>query len=67
MRILVLGGGQVASAVTALVPAQHEVLLRPRTALDIVDAAAVTRAVQELNPDCIVNAAAYTAVDLAED
>jgi dTDP-4-dehydrorhamnose reductase len=45
----------------------HEVVARARPALDIVDAAAVARAFEEIRPDWVVNAAAYTAVDLAED
>jgi dTDP-4-dehydrorhamnose reductase len=35
--------------------------------LDVVDVAAVARAFEEIRPDWVVNAAAYTAVDLAED
>ncbi len=37
------------------------------SALDITDAAAVDRVVGQSRPDVIVNAAAYTAVDRAED
>jgi dTDP-4-dehydrorhamnose reductase len=67
VKVLVLGGGQVASAVAATRPGGHEVVTRARPALDIVDAAAVARALGEIRPDWVVNAAAYTAVDLAED
>ncbi len=77
MKVLVLGGGQVAGAVAATAAAAggeaasklggHDVVTRARAALDIVDAAAVTRAFEEIRPDWVVNAAAYTAVDLAED
>jgi dTDP-4-dehydrorhamnose reductase len=67
MKVLVLGGGQIARAVAAAVPGQHQVVSRPRAELDIVDAIAVTRTLAEIKPDWVVNAAAYTAVDLAED
>jgi dTDP-4-dehydrorhamnose reductase len=67
MKVLVLGGGQIAKAVCAAVPSQHQVVSRPRAELDIVDAKAVTRTLAEIKPDWVVNAAAYTAVDLAED
>jgi dTDP-4-dehydrorhamnose reductase len=67
MRVLVLGGGQIARAVGAAAPSQHQVVARARAELDIVDAEAVTRALAEIKPDWVVNAAAYTAVDLAED
>ena len=68
MRVLVLGGGgQVASAVVAAAPAHHQVAARTRAELDIGDERAVARALAETRPEWIVNAAAYTAVDLAED
>jgi dTDP-4-dehydrorhamnose reductase len=67
MKVLVLGGGQIARAVAAAVPSQHQVVSRARAELDIVDAKAVTRTFGEMKPDWVVNAAAYTAVDLAED
>ena len=68
MRVLVLGGGgQVASAVVAAAPAQHHVVARSRAELDIGDAKAVARALTETSAEWVVNAAAYTAVDLAED
>ena len=68
MKVLVLGGGgQVASAVVAAAPAQHQVVAKSRAELDIGDDAAVKHALAEAGADWIVNAAAYTAVDLAED
>jgi dTDP-4-dehydrorhamnose reductase len=67
MRVLVLGGGQIAKAVGAAAPAEHEVAIRTHADLDIVDPSALARALAEVRADWIVNAAAYTAVDLAED
>jgi dTDP-4-dehydrorhamnose reductase len=67
VRILVLGGGQIASAVGAAAPAQHETIVRARAELDITDAAAVARTLATVKADWIINAAAYTAVDRAED
>jgi dTDP-4-dehydrorhamnose reductase len=68
MKVLVLGaGGQVGRAVVRSAPARHEAIVKARSDLDITDAAAVDRAVAQIKPDWIVNAAAYTAVDLAED
>jgi dTDP-4-dehydrorhamnose reductase len=67
MRVLVLGGGQIARAVVAAVPGQCQVVSRARSELDIVDAGAIARTLAEIKPDWVVNAAAYTAVDLAED
>jgi dTDP-4-dehydrorhamnose reductase len=65
--VLVLGGGQIAKAVGAAVPSQHQVVTRTHAELDIVDESAVARALSEVKADWVVNAAAYTAVDLAED
>lgn len=69
MRVLVLGGGgQVASAVVATVPAQHQVVAKTIVELDIVgDKSAIAGAIADTHADWIVNAAAYTAVDMAED
>jgi dTDP-4-dehydrorhamnose reductase len=68
MKVLVLGGGgQVARAVVAAASAQHQVMVRSRAELDIGDAGAVARAIAESGAQWMVNGAAYTAVDLAED
>ena len=68
MRVLVLGGaGQVARAVIDARPEHHVAISRNRAELDIADAAAVRQALDTYRPDWIVNGAAYTAVDLAEE
>ena len=68
MKVLVLGGGgQVASAVVAAAPPEHCVTARTRAELDIGDESAVARALADTGAQWLVNAAAYTAVDLAED
>jgi dTDP-4-dehydrorhamnose reductase len=68
MRVLVLGGGgQVANAVVKATPVQHEAVERSQAELDICDAKAVARALADTGAEWLVNGAAYTAVDLAED
>jgi dTDP-4-dehydrorhamnose reductase len=68
VRVLVLGGGgQVARAVVAAVPAWHQVVARTRAELDVGDEIAVARAFADSRAQWVINAAAYTAVDLAED
>jgi dTDP-4-dehydrorhamnose reductase len=68
VRVLVLGGGgQVARAVAAAAPAHHQATVRTRSELDIGDRRAVELALAETRAQWLVNAAAYTAVDLAED
>lgn len=60
-------GGQLGQALARTAPSRHEVIARTRAELDIADAAAVRRESAELRPDWILNAAAYTQVDRAED
>jgi dTDP-4-dehydrorhamnose reductase len=67
MRVLVLGGGKIAKAVGTAGQTRHEVFVRTHSELDIVDDHAVARVLAEIKPDWIVNAAAFTAVDLAEE
>jgi dTDP-4-dehydrorhamnose reductase len=68
VKVLVLGGGgQVGRAVVAAAPAHHQVVARARDELDIGDARRVALALAETGAQWLVNAAAYTAVDLAED
>jgi dTDP-4-dehydrorhamnose reductase len=68
MKVLVLGGGgQVGRAVANSVPAPHGAIVRAHAELDITNEHAVAQALADSGADWIVNAAAYTAVDLAED
>src|SRR5271170_3987631 len=68
MTVLVLGGGgQIASAVRAMAPDSTDLVLKTRAELDIGDAAGVARTLKEIRPSWVINGAAYTAVDLAED
>ena len=67
MRILLTGtGGQVGGELARLLPAHGEVVAMDRAALDLADADAVAAAMRATKPDIVVNAGAYTAVDLAE-
>jgi dTDP-4-dehydrorhamnose reductase len=64
----VLGaGGQVGRAVVQTMGGGHEVIAKTRAELNIADATEIARAMAAARPDWVVNAAAYTAVDLAED
>lgn len=67
-RWLVTGaGGQLGSDLVAVLSsAGDEVVGLSRSELDIADERAVRRAIDEVWPDVVVNAAAYTAVDAAE-
>lgn len=70
MRILVTGSrGQVVSSLVELSAARPDIHLAAvgRPALDLTDAASIRRAIAAANPDVVVSAAAYTAVDRAED
>jgi dTDP-4-dehydrorhamnose reductase len=68
MRIVVVGaGGQVGAAVVHECRAAHDVIALPRAALDIGDDRAVAAAMDRVQPEIIVNGAAYTDVDGAED
>lgn len=69
MKVLITGGssGQLKWELLRTVPDNVEVVGETGERLDIADPAAVLHAVSELKPDCIINAAAYTAVDTAEE
>ncbi|KAA0972638.1 dTDP-4-dehydrorhamnose reductase [Aureimonas fodinaquatilis] len=67
MRILVTGSaGQVAQAMADLAGPDVEVVVQGRPVLDITDRSSIDRAIADVRPDIVVNAAAYTAVDKAE-
>ena len=68
MRILVTGAnGQVGWELVRALQPLGEVVAATRHVVDLGDAAAVDVYVDTLAPDLVVNAAAYTAVDRAED
>lgn len=67
VRILVTGrDGQVARSLAERGGA-HELVFAGRPELDLADPASIERTVAAVAPDLIVSAAAYTAVDKAED
>jgi dTDP-4-dehydrorhamnose reductase len=67
VKVLVLGGGQIGAALLKAAPKRHEVIALTRVQLDIADSKAVAKSLAEIKADWVVNAAAYTAVDRAED
>ena len=67
MKALVTGvSGQLGGALLATRPDGWTCVALDRQALDLADANAITRVVDEHQPDLVLNAAAYTAVDRAE-
>ena len=67
MRILVLGRhGQVGTALTQSLQGLGELITLDRSQLDLSNPDAIRTALRELQPQMIINAAAYTAVDAAE-
>lgn len=67
MKVLVAGAsGQLGRDLCRAAPERTALVALSHGDLDIVDAAAVARAVSEARPDVVFNAAAYTAVDRAE-
>lgn len=68
MNVLVTGAnGQLGKELAGLAPADVQVVALSRQQLDIADARAVQQVLSEYSIDVIVNAAAYTAVDKAEE
>ncbi|MBV9914840.1 MAG: dTDP-4-dehydrorhamnose reductase, partial [Sinobacteraceae bacterium] len=67
MKVLITGAaGQVGRALADSSPPAAQLTGMSHQRLDVGDVAAVASCVQELRPDIIINAAAYTAVDRAE-
>lgn len=68
MNILVFGyNGQVATELRAVTAAGLQLTTLDRTAADLCDPAACAAAIVAHGPDAVINAAAYTAVDRAEE
>ena len=67
-RILITGGsGQVGHCLKAQLQGCAELSVPDSSALNIADRRSVRQAVETFRPDYIINAAAYTAVDKAEN
>lgn len=67
MRLLVLGrSGQVGRALTQSLQGLGELIALDRAQLNLASADAIRTVLRELQPQIIINAAAYTAVDAAE-
>ena len=68
MRTLLTGAkGQLARCLRDRLPEDWELIATDSTSLDITDTEAVHHMIKNFQPDAIVNAAAYTAVDKAEE
>jgi dTDP-4-dehydrorhamnose reductase len=66
-RVLITGGGgQLASDLEAHLQGGAEVLAPPRTALDVMDDAAVAAAFADLRPTAVFNCAAFHNVEVCE-
>lgn len=67
MRILLTGSkGQLAHCIRDRLPDDWELIATDSTSMDITDEGAVRRMISNFQPDAVINAAAYTAVDKAE-
>lgn len=67
MKLLITGAtGQLGLALQRRLSAEHDVVCVGHAALDISDAAACERVIAQVQPDAVLNCAAYTAVDQAE-
>lgn len=68
MRILLFGAsGQVGWELNKLINKSHEVILPNRKEADFAHPTKLINVVKQIKPDIIINAAAYTLVDKAED
>jgi dTDP-4-dehydrorhamnose reductase len=69
MRVLVTGAGGMLGrdVVAAAVAGDHDVIALDRAALDILDRTAIWQVVHEELPHAVINCAAWTDVDGAED
>jgi dTDP-4-dehydrorhamnose reductase len=68
MRVLVTGvTGQVGGALLGALNGKANVAAAPRAALDLAQAETIASGLDRISPDLIINPAAYTAVDRAED
>jgi len=68
MKVLVFGcNGQLGQSLSGTVPEGTDLIGLCWADADITDSSSVRDRLQAINPDLVINAAAYTAVDKAED
>ena len=68
MKVLLTGAnGQLGNCLVDVFPSNWELIKTDTKQLDITDEYAVNYFIAECKPDVVINAAAYTAVDKAED
>lgn len=68
MKVIITGSkGQVGRELLRLAPSNLDIYAFDSIHLDITNHKKVRRVIQEIRPDFLINAAAYTAVDLAEN
>lgn len=68
MKILITGSkGMLAQALIPLLKERHEVFAFPREELDITNRDSIFNALSHVRPDLVINCAAYTKVDKAEE
>lgn len=66
MKILLAGSGQLAKELQPILLSAGEVIAVDRTRLDLSQPENIRQVMAEIQPNLVVNAAAYTAVDKAE-
>ncbi len=68
MKILITGaGGQLGQTLSERLAEVHDTLAFDRQGFDITNLSLIDNIIKETQPDCVINTAAYTAVDKAED
>ena len=68
MKVLITGiNGQLGWELQQTLPDRFQLAPFDHTQLDITDASSVDQVVRDVKPDLIINTAAYTAVDKAEN
>ncbi len=68
MKILITGrNGQLGRALAESAPSGYELILTDRATIDLSQPGQIADRVESIQPDVIINAGAYTAVDRAED
>ncbi len=67
VRVLIVGsGGQLATELSAAAPSSMELSLPPLSELNLLEPDTVKAVLEQQKPQVVINAAAYTAVDQAE-